>query len=501
MSFLHFCTNVIADGLPPLSDAQKVYIRVVFDREQPAALEEPDRAIARQLFGDIDTIPDAARHVVCTLKGARVGGTMLHSVFLLYSALTTPLEGLAVGEVGFGAVVAPDLRLATQAFRYTIGAAESVEEIDRCVENKTTTSLTLRRPDGRVVTIECLPASRGGSAVRGRTYFAVLLDESSFFRDETSGQVNDAELYRAIAPRVLPGGLLAVISTVWGDVGLLWDKVQAEWGAPKSCLAVKAPSLTMRSDERMKQIVAEEYERDESNAAREFDLQPLGSGAGSFFATESINDAVSDRLRTPIPKGVLARVGAGCDTALISDSSAIVIVHLENGIFTVAETLELRPERGRPLKLSEVCASYAEVLKRHGSNTCMADHHELEASREYLRPLGVSLVAAPGSNQGKYDAYLLFRKLLVEGKIRIPANENRMVRQLKEVRSRPMPGGTIKITSPRKVGHGDILSALILAVYQLAGKGTNAMMNLLLERANRPPETHQTNGYTVREIG
>lgn len=471
MSFLHFVTQTV-QGLPELSVAQRVYVRVVFDREEPQDLDESDRDIARELFGDIDTVPDVARHVVCVLKGARVGGTLLHSVFLLYAALTVPLDGLAVGEVGFGAVVAPDMRLAGQAFRYTLGAAENTPAIAQCIEAKNQSSLTLRRPhDGKLVTIECLPASRGGSALRGRTYFAGLLDESSFFKDESSGVVNDSELFRAIAPRVIPGGLLSVISTVWGDVGLLWDKVEAEFGKPQTCLAVRARSLTMRNDERMQQVVAEAYETDPANAAREYDLQPLGSGAGAFFASTCVAEAVDERLQTPMLRGASARTAAGVDLALVNDSSALVVSQLENDVVTVLDVLELRPERGRPLKLSEVTQTFGAKLKAYKLTAMMGDHHLIDAAREYLSPMGLSLVASPGSLQGKVDAYVLVRKLLTEGRLRIPSNQKRLVQQLKEVRSKALPGGSVSITSPRKAGHGDVLSAFVLSVWSLLGDG------------------------------
>lgn len=486
MSFLNFCTKTVK-GLPQLSPAQRVYIRVVFDREQPQDLDEAGREIARQLFGDVDTVPDVARHVVCVHKGARVGGTLLHSVFLLYAGLTFPLDGLAVGEVGFGAVVAPDLRLAGQAFRYALGVAESTLSIASSIVSKTGSSLTLRRQhDGKLVTIECLPASRGGSALRGRSYFAALLDESAFFRDETSGQVNDAELYRAVATRIIPGGLLSIISTVWADMGLLWEKVKAELGKPQTCLAVEARSLVMRTDERMKQIVAEEYERDPANAAREFDLQPLGAGAGAFFASSSVSDAVDQRLQTPLLRGSNARIGAGVDLALVSDSSALVVSQLDNNVVTVLHVLELRPERGRPLKLSEVSRSFGETVKRFGTTRMMGDHHLIESAREYLSPMGVYLTAAPGSLQGKLDTYLLVRKLLTEGRIRVPANEKRLIQQLKEVRSKATSGGNISITSPRKAGHGDVLSAFILSVWSLLGdSGAELFLSAMRASAER----------------
>lgn len=459
-TFEHFLRYVLQLSL---SRAQWVYVRVVFDRVEPGDLEGEDRELARKMFGDVDSIPEHARHVVCTLKGARVGGTWLHSLYLLFAALTADLTGLAAGEVGFAIIVAPDLRLARQALRYCTGAAKGAPHIASLVVSDGADSLQVRRPqDGRVVSIECLPATRGGSAVRGRTLVAALLDEASFFRDD-SAVVNASEIYRAVVMRILPGGLLSMISTVWSETDLLFERVQQNYGNPQSCLAAKAPTLLMRDDARIKQVVAEEYERDAENAAREFDLQPFTAGAGLFFAAATIADARDESL----PLVVLpddAAVGIGVDTGLVNDSSAAVAVHEARAALTVAEVVELRPSKGNPLRLSDVCSTYADLMRRHRVSTATADHHELEPSREYLEPLGLSLEAAPGGNAGKFEAYAKVRNLLNEGRLRIPAGHSRLLQQLREVCSRPLPGGALKIWSPRRGGHGDLVSALVLAV-------------------------------------
>ena len=70
-------------------------------------------------------------------------------------------------------------------------------------------------------TLEALPATRGGSALRGRSLVGAVLDEAAFFRDEDYS-VNDAEIYRAVAPRILPEGQTIIASTPWAEgVGLL----------------------------------------------------------------------------------------------------------------------------------------------------------------------------------------------------------------------------------------------------------------------------------------
>ena len=60
------------------------------------------------------------------------------------------------------------------------GACEH-PSLARMVAAETADSVTIERPDGRRVVIECLPATRGGSAVRGRSLVGAVLDESAFF--------------------------------------------------------------------------------------------------------------------------------------------------------------------------------------------------------------------------------------------------------------------------------------------------------------------------------
>ncbi|HYQ28762.1 MAG TPA: hypothetical protein VER04_16130, partial [Polyangiaceae bacterium] len=226
-SFEHFLRSVLkVERAVTLTAAQWVMVRVCFDGIDPVDLSEADQAIALELFGPVERVPPEARHVLALLKGARVGGTWLCSLCVLYLSLICDLNGLAPGEVGFGIICCPDMRLAGQAFRYVAGAIDTTPSIAALVVSKQSDSVTLRRPDGHLITIECLPASRGGAATRGRTLFAALLDELSFFRDADSGQVNDTEVYRSVVVRVLPGGKVLAVSTAWLESGLLFELVQ-----------------------------------------------------------------------------------------------------------------------------------------------------------------------------------------------------------------------------------------------------------------------------------
>lgn len=296
-SFVHFVSTVLG---VVLTLAQRVLWLVGADGVQPPSLEtEDDQATARTIFGPIATIPDIAREVLVVAKGARVGGSMLGAYRLLHLALTAPLDMLAPGERASALIVGPDLRLARQAYRYALGAARQVPAIRRrIVGEPASDAFTLKRSDGREVVIECLPATRGGSAVRGRTLVAVLLTEAAFFRGEDS-VINDLEIFKAVAPRIVKGGQIVIESTPWTESGLLHDLYVRNWAAPTTALAAHCPTLVMRDDDRTRALVERERQRDADNAVREFDAQFMSGGAAAFFDAATIAAAIDPTYVLP----------------------------------------------------------------------------------------------------------------------------------------------------------------------------------------------------------
>jgi hypothetical protein len=266
---------------------------------------------------------------------------------------------------------------------------------------------------------------------------------------------------------VLPGGLVVIASTPWAETGLLFDEFSRNYGAPVTALACHAPTTLMRTDDaRILSMVAREVERDPINAEREFGALFLSGGAGLWFDAQAIHASTYSELLPALeaPAGVL--VGVGVDLALARDAAALVAVHHypTHGVYDIAEVVELRPQRGKPLRLSEVIATFAGVTLRHGCHSMTSDFHEYYAALEHLPP-GVLLTAAPGGQTGKIDAYTRSRDLLHGGFVRIPAQYSRLGQQLRETISKPTSGGGVLISSPRRGGsHGDVASACVLAL-------------------------------------
>lgn len=472
-SFLAFCAWL---GVT-LTPAQSVLTAVAYDGIEPGQLRGEWREIADKIFGDLRTIPPECRSVIVALCGARGGKSyILGALRILHLSLTVNLDGLAPGEAPTGLILAPKLKLAQQTFRYAVGAVANKPELLHRLYGQTKESFVLRRDHGREVVVQCLPASRGGDAVRARYYVGANLDEFAFFRDGNF-EINDAELFRAVTPRIMPGGQTVLTSTAWARMGLMHKLFSDNWQHPMTCLAIKAPTVLLNPSKRAE--VAVEIKRDAMNAAREFGCEFMDAAAGTFFSHAAIDDAQDRTMVLPLKPTAGVEVMIGADTGFRRDSSAIVAVYLyPDGTYRVAELLELRPTPGAPLKPSDVISAFARFCKRHGCSELMADGHYRETLDEELAKERLSYVPAPGGAEGKAECHMQAKTILHGGMLKIPASEtdgdtaHRLIEQMKTLIGRPTSGGGMTFQMPRTTsgGHGDLLSALVLALCQKSGR-------------------------------
>lgn len=457
-TFCEFCCLIDVS----LSNTQRILTTVAFDGVDPVDLPEEDLAIADELFGKVQRFDRRVRAVLVAVCGARGGKTyILSALYSLWRALYADLSTMAPGEVAVALVVAPDLGLAHQTLAYAKGAIAATESLSGMVVTDNADSVSLRRADGNTVSILCRAAGRGGAGLRGKSLVSAVLDECAFFRDR-SYVVNDKDVFDAVSPRVLPGGLVVIASTPWAEAGLLFDEFTLNFGHPVTAMAVTAPTLLMLPTQRNKDAVAREEARDPDNALREFGAQFMAVGAGTFFDRDCCVVDEDCEPRTNAPSGVT--VGVGGDLALVRDAAALVVVHEQGGEYYVTEVIEKKPQKNSPLKLSEVIKDFSAVALRHNATEIEVDHHELEAAREHC-PDDVSLVACDGGQQAKVDTYSRVRDILHDGRLHVPPQFQRVALQLRDVVKRPMSGGGMRIFSPhRNNAHGDLVSALVLAI-------------------------------------
>lgn len=460
-----------------LSPAQRVVGAVAFDGVQPRDLGGDDRELAAQLFGPgVETVPEDARGVVNAVCGGRAGKSyVLVALRLVHGMLVRDLSPIAPGQRAAALVVAPNETLRQEVTNYALGIMRMRPDLEALVVLPKGTKpdaevswFGVRRPDfKRVVKWIAGVATEGGYGGRGKSFTDAALDEAAFFRD-SSAKVNDRDIFTASSSRVLPGGQAIVASTPWARGGLLYDLHAENWENPTTALAIHAPTLLMNPSDWTRIIVERAYKRDPDTASREFGAEFLTGGTTTFFDPMLLQSANDNTVWTPdllLPGDV---VRAGGDFGFRSDSSALVIVVLRAGVLHVVSVLEVRPEHGKPLKPSVVVAQFAEELRRWGIAELMADQHYRESIVEHLDTHNLAYVPAPHTPA---EAYITTRQRLRGETLKLPPVP-RLVQQLREVQGRPQPGGTMSIILPRwrTGGHGDIVSAFVLAVHQHGGE-------------------------------
>jgi hypothetical protein len=476
MEFWEFCPKVLGLTLTP---GQNVIAKVAFGDYDPVDLEGEEYDLAIQMFGGVERVPKSCRRYVLLRLGRGSGKTTLCAAYAVYCALTHDIRKCGPGDVAYVVTVAPDKETAKLSVRMCREMIRAVPAINRLVSNDTDTMIAIQRPDGRMVKIESFAATRGGSSMRGRTIIAFIFDEAEFFTSNADGgkdySVNDEDIFKALKPRLLPNGKGMLISTPWPVETLMGRMFEENWGKPKSAVSIKAPtSLVRGNDPDVMAMVADELEKDPDNARRELFCEIDHVGGGDFFDVNAITTSMDKETlyEFPLPYNPRWPVAVGCDLGFTRDSSSIVVVQYDGVNYRTVYMDEIRPKPGQPLKPSHVMKKFAEVAKRYGSSSVVADGYYKEALREVLDENKMFVIDAPEGTTGKAKSYQRVRSVLHEGRCKIPDVPigRRLKEQAKMVTSKPAPGGTVTIRVPRKLGmgHGDIVSAWVLAVNHLA---------------------------------
>jgi len=465
-----------------LSPAQRVLCAVCFDGEQPGDMSESDRELFVEIFGPLDEIPEQWRKWLVWTIGGRAGKSYLLTLALLWKGLTADLSGLAAGESASGLIVCPRIELARHALAFAIGACEAHDALRPLIKRPVRSdALTLKRPDGQLITIECLPATRGGGAVRGRTMFGAVLDEVAFFTDDAY-VVNDRDIYEAAAPRVtVPGGFVAISSTPWAQLGLLYERHQLNWGHPVAAIAAHVSTSLMRANDPivLATIKAARLENPK-NAQREYDAEFSAASSGLYFPPEHVT-AVIAVGRPILPRRQDQRV------LIIADASFSLESDDRFGWAVVSSLAsEYRPDmperREQRIACVHECSAWEvdrdpremakrlrdEVCDRYNERHVLIDQYSDRAFVQLCADVGViaEVVQWHGGEgeDSKSERYRRVRTAML-ARCLLLCDNPQLRGDLASCRSTLLPGGGERIYVQRtRRGHGDVLSAVVLGV-------------------------------------
>jgi phage terminase large subunit-like protein len=304
-------------------------------------------------------------------------------------------------------------------------------------------------------------------AAVGFTAICIIADEIALWRNDKTG-ANPAEtILSFLRPTMAtqPNAKMFLSSSPFSTLDA--HHKAFELGDTASQLVRYAP--TWVANPTITEAQSHELEPDPLEWARQFKAVPMSAGSLCFFDPVAIERAIDTSLILPLSPLAGDIVTAGGDFGFRSDSSALAVAYRRGNTYYTAELLELRPQQDEPLRPSLVVKTFADVLKTHGCAYLTADGHYRQSISEHLEAEDLHFTIAPEGAKGNQEVYVRFRRLLLDGQIKLPKNE-RLLDQLKLVTSQPTSGGAISIKQPRtNGGHGDLVSALVLACYQRAG--------------------------------
>jgi hypothetical protein len=196
---------------------------------------------------------------------------------------------LVAGERGMVLVLAASVEQANVVFGYTLAFLQNSPALSKEVASSTRNEIRLK--NGIVIAVH----ANSFRSVRGRTLVACIMDEVSFWRDDTTA-VPDVETYTAVLPSLLTTqGMLVAISSPYRRTGLMYSKHKKYFGvASDDTLVVQGATLTFNRtlDEA---AIAAQQEADPEAGKSEWQAQ-FRADISSFLDDEVI-EACVDRSR------------------------------------------------------------------------------------------------------------------------------------------------------------------------------------------------------------
>ena len=397
----------------------------------------------------------------CVLRVGRRGGK------------SSTLCRVAVAELMAGKHEVPTGDVAVFAF-ISVKKAEARERLSTICQILAALNIPFTRRndevriDGRPMCFRVYSASFRTAV--GMTCCGIICDEVSRWRDEETGANPAREVLASVRPSMatIVGAHEFLSSSPWSTLDAHHDAF--EMGNTKDQLVFHA--ATWQANPSISYDRCCDLEPDESVREREYGAIPMRAGLSAFFDSAAIDDAIDPTLELPRRAQEGDSVTSGADFGFRRDSSAIVVCHrdAEGHIYRVADMLELRPSKDVPLKPSETVNAFATILRRHDLKAVMADGHYREAISEHLANANMGLVDGPAGAIGNTKVYVNARSLFHQGRVRIP-DDDQIRRDLIEIQHRPTPNGGLRIVLPRRQGggHADVVSALVLALWQKGG--------------------------------
>jgi hypothetical protein len=415
-------------------------------------LDPVEQGIFSQISGGRTPPTQRVRELWC-IAGRRSGKSQMSAAIALYLALFVRYR-LSPGETGMVLVIAGSMDQASTVFNYARGFLDASPSLRKEVAAIKRYEIELK--NGIVIAVH----SNSFRTVRGRTLVGCVMDEVSFWRDETSA-TPDIETYRAVLPSLATTqGLLVGISTPYRKLGLMHQKHRDHFGVDgDEALVVKGsskqfnPTLSNKTIETQRQA-------DPTAAASEWDAE-FRSDISSFLDDQIIDAAVEHGrpLELPPMRGTFYKAFTDAAGGTGNDAYSIAIGHKKDGLFIV----DLVRGTSGKFDPQEVTKAYAELLKEYRVRTVTGDNYAAQWVQAAWRGTGVRYVRSPLPKSG---IYLEVVPLFTRGLVRLP-DQSKLLRELRLLERHTGRSGKDTVDHPRG-GRDDHANAVCGVLRSLA---------------------------------
>ena len=361
---------------------------------------------------------------------------------------------LAPGEVGHVLVLSPTVAQAKVVFGYCMGFIEQSPVLHQELVGVTASEIRLHNG----IIIGTHPNSF--RSVRGRSLLAVIFDEVSFWRDETSA-LPDVEAYRAVLPSLIrTGGQLIGISTPYRKFGLLFQKHKDHFGIASDDVLVVQGSSTQFNPMLSEGDIARAMRDDPEAGLSEWQGE-FRADIGAFLDDRDIDGCVDHDRPIELRPRPSNKYHAFCDpSGGRHDAFAIAIGHRE-GELTIIDAL-----RGHhpPFDTKLVVNECATLCKEYGVREVVGDNYAAAWVETEFKAAGIRYLR---SELPKGRLYVENLPAFTRRVVSLP-DHPKLLRELRLLERRVHVGGKDTVDHGR-VGSDDFANA-VFGVLQCAQK-------------------------------
>ena len=435
----------------PTWRAWRVFLRALFGLPMDAA----ELAIYQHHTGR-QTPPAQQSRYGQLVVGRRGGKSRVLGVIACY--LATCLDHapyMVAGETPVIAIIAADRRQARVIFGYITGTLRRSPILAGMIADELTESVRLSNG----VLIEIHTGSIG--APRGRTFLAVLADESAFWAVSGDSANPDVEVINAVRPGLstIPYSLLLIASSPYAKRGVLYTNYAKYFGHDNAPVLVwQGTTEEMNPSLLGDALIAEMYREDPERASAEFGAQ-FRTDVVAFITREAVEACLARGTMELPPGGGITYVGHVDPSGGSADSMTLAIAHLdESGLAVLDGVREVKP----PFSPDAVVGEFADVLRSYGIARVTGDAYAGKWPRERFAVHGIFYDVSKKNTSAIYTEFLPALNARRVQLLDLP----RLVGQLVGLERRTARGGRDSVAHPPG-SHDDVANAACGALVQV----------------------------------